>query len=360
MVKNEYLHGLRGVLAFALLIFHVVHSGLPAPEGLLGQTVSRALHTFNYGVEVFFAISGFVIYKSFRRAASPGKFMLGRVVRIFPVLWSATLLIYVALPYSSKSFLSYDLSDLFFSLFALRPLFPGPIVHPAAWSIGYEFIFYTGFVIAHYIRLWCGSRAALFSTVLLVILFVIEHNRAASFFVGLAVVLLPAPFLLRSFSRCSGLWIILSLTLFSVTYDGLSFWNGLDSKRVPQFPALAIAAYISALTALYIGFLGAVHGQGTFGALLKTRAVQWLGSISFSLYMWQTLVMAVVKALMHKTGVVVLLGHHAQLGFFLLAVGPVLAVSWVSYEVLEKRGALLLKSILLPSSSSHEGSIRAN
>lgn len=340
--KNTEIHGLRGMLALLLFIFHVAHSGLPTLGGEIGEVLQAFFLSFRYGVEAFFAISGYVIYQSFKRSGGGVRFMTGRFIRIYPMLWLTTGIIFVALPYSHKS-VSYDLRDFFICLFALRPLFPGSIIHPAAWSIGYEFIFYALFFLKHCLARVCIERDALLIAVSVACVLVFFHTRALSFAVGLLVALAPVPKLFRRLSLPSGLWLFGAMLLFSLSYDTLNFWNALDPKPSPDSPFLAFLTFTAAMVALYLGFLGVFLGNGIFCTILRTSFVQWLGTISYSLYLMQTIVMAAIKALMYKLGMVDVLGAYAQLGFLLLSLAPVLLSSWVTYELIENRLGGLLK-----------------
>lgn len=86
---NE-LDALRGLAALAVTAFHYtthyareVGHLTPLPFGFpLG----------NYGVQVFFVISGFVIFMTIDRNPSPLDFVVSRVSRLYPTYWAAILL----------------------------------------------------------------------------------------------------------------------------------------------------------------------------------------------------------------------------------------------------------------------------
>ena len=61
MARSTTLHGLRGALAFALLLYHVANSGLSRHEGVFWDAIDHVLRSFEHGVELFFCISGVVI-----------------------------------------------------------------------------------------------------------------------------------------------------------------------------------------------------------------------------------------------------------------------------------------------------------
>jgi len=138
----DYIQGYRGFAVLAVVIYHFSPTSLPG--GFLG-------------VDLFFVISGFVIYLALDRSVENNfsyiNFMFGRVMRIAPALLVMTLVVltlgWIAPPFIWKNAaLSSIFSDFFISnLYYLRTsgyfdvsstykLF----IH--TWSLGVEFQFY--------------------------------------------------------------------------------------------------------------------------------------------------------------------------------------------------------------------------
>lgn len=100
------LDGLRALAAFAVL---VTHAGDAAPAvvpraawNLLGVSlpIGRAIYQLNLGVEVFFVVSAFLVYRPFlashvlrRDHPEPVRFLWKRACRIFPAYWVALFVI---------------------------------------------------------------------------------------------------------------------------------------------------------------------------------------------------------------------------------------------------------------------------
>ncbi len=81
----EFLDGLRGVAAFAVLVQH--GSELLWPRYFhWSETVFRPGEC---GVVVFFLVSGFIIPGSIERYGSLARFWVGRFFRLFPMYWLA-------------------------------------------------------------------------------------------------------------------------------------------------------------------------------------------------------------------------------------------------------------------------------
>ena len=100
------MEGLRGFAVF--LVFLVHYSTLIGPR-IAGHgdlpVLAEAMHTLgNRGVDLFFVLSGYLIYGSLMRRPQPfGQFMLRRVERIYPATRCST-----TSPFRSSSCRSRD------------------------------------------------------------------------------------------------------------------------------------------------------------------------------------------------------------------------------------------------------------
>ena len=134
---------LRGVAACAVLVHHVLEEsqplfggGIPARPVLLGAS----------GVDLFFVISGFIMYYTnrgnFGKAGAPAEFFARRVIRIVPLYWVCTLFIVATTAvglYASKTITALS---LFLSLFFLPN---ANITLGVGWTLNYEMYFYAVF-----------------------------------------------------------------------------------------------------------------------------------------------------------------------------------------------------------------------
>ncbi|WP_073522146.1 acyltransferase family protein [Pseudomonas fluorescens] len=120
------------------------------------------------GVDIFFVISGFVIFLATAdKALTPWRFMLMRVARIVPAYWFYTLLMIVLVATVPSVFPqehlepSYVLMSL---LFIAAPSEPGVEVYPllgVGWTLNFEMVFYVLFSVAllfrESYRLWVAA-----------------------------------------------------------------------------------------------------------------------------------------------------------------------------------------------------------
>ncbi|MCM2335320.1 MAG: acyltransferase family protein, partial [Pseudomonas sp.] len=81
------LDALRGLAALAVVAFHYT-THYQAQVGH-AQPLGFGFPFGNYGVHLFFLISGFVIFMTLERTRSPLDFVVSRFSRLFPAYWAA-------------------------------------------------------------------------------------------------------------------------------------------------------------------------------------------------------------------------------------------------------------------------------
>jgi len=349
---NKSVHGARGLFAFAVFVFHVANSGLGTFPLLATPVGDFIIRTPEYGVELFFCISGYVIAGTLRRARSPAAFLEDRAIRIYPVLWASILAIVgFGLATGSHAFAHERFSHLAWTvplnMLALPGILPFDNIHPAAWSLSYEMAFYLFCATCWALRrrlgpvsYWVAAPAA---TILIA-----TYPRGAFLLSGVlvaegwlrggALVRLtrrltrhPLPLVLL-FLLCWRMVQELSLPVHIINTTMLD-WAA--DARLP-LAALGIAAAT-------LGFAGIVEGHGAFGRVLRSRPFQYLGTISYSFYLWHPIVMSGVKTALLHAGIPQAAGMWAQLVFFVVALPPALAVSDASQRILERRLAVWLR-----------------
>ncbi|WP_176256844.1 acyltransferase family protein [Derxia lacustris] len=355
------MHGFRGICVLAVFVFHVVNSGLPPEPGTaFGQWLFWLAHGMRYGVELFFMISGYVIVQSLRRHATVRAFLVDRVLRIFP-LW---LPLAVVMLFGQWLYAQYgggppakalgSLPVLLGSLAIMAPVFPLVTIHPAQWSLSYELCFYLFASLAWVIggRKSSGWRLALCWLPALV--FPVLYPRALFFAPGV-IVALAEP------------WLVRHAQLFKWGWAGVfvAWYAWLLTDAEVAGPSLTLIDYAAnglgpAVLAAFVGafffFAWLVVHRRDSGRFLKSRALQWLGTISFSFYLVHPLAMPVIKRgllpLLH------LQGWPAVLLFAVLAFPLACAASWVTWRWLEGALSRRLKG-LIGSKRQHEPAVPA-
>ncbi len=334
---NPYLHGSRGVFALMVVVFHVANSRLPTFAILSRSWPLFALRSFEHGVELFFGISGIVIVGALSRARGPLVFAIERGTRIYPVLWASVLTI-VALSmltgFEGRS--APSLPVLAANLLGLPPALPGPLIHPAAWSLSYELLFYGFCALGWMLRRRLGTWAA-WLIVPVALLLVIFHIRTLLMPVGMgiAVLLVRRPQWSR-YAPAPGVCLLIFLLVWECVCEacGGDLINAPLGSLVRGFVPLGIVAATIAGALTYAGVLG---GRGAFSRVLAWRPMQFLGGVSYSLYLWHPIVMSMIKHLMYVAHVPAHAGPYSQLIFLIVSLPCSLTVAWMSQITLEKR-----------------------
>ena len=193
---------LRAAAAIAVVFTHAItrlgysfpgagaHSYLTGPNGqfLAGDA----------GVDVFFVISGFIMYfvhhNDFGVPGAPLEFLKKRISRIVPIYWLLTTLavvIIIAVPnlmvtHNSRIGFSWIASSYLFLPIASRGSTISPIIG-VGWTLDYEMFFYLAFAGALFLPLRRGLLAigALFVSAVGIGALVNPGSAAGAFFFGL-------------------------------------------------------------------------------------------------------------------------------------------------------------------------------
>ncbi|HEX7133095.1 MAG TPA: acyltransferase [Iamia sp.] len=165
--RDGRYHGFDLVRIAAALAVVLTHSfsttGHSADKPLLGIG-ERELGPGSLGVAVFFVISGFLVTESWRRAPGARRFLVRRVVRIWPALVTMLLLTtFVLGPIVTDLSLGAYLTDpqswryawkngilvtgVTFELPGVFTTNPGPPVNSSLWTLPYEIWCYLGLVL---------------------------------------------------------------------------------------------------------------------------------------------------------------------------------------------------------------------
>ncbi len=329
------IHGLRGACVLAIFLYHVVNSGL-LPQAHTGfWAVLRWLcDGLRYGVEVFFMISGYVIVQSLRRHANVTMFFRDRVLRIFP-LW---IPLACAMLFSTAVWAHFSGAQLralpstltlIPSLLILAPVLPVTTIHPAQWSLCYELFFY-GFAAAT----WANRSEACWRWLCCLLpaaVFAILFPRALFFAPGVLLALCEPQLRARA-SWFRWAWIGLPAAWIAWLQTGAedaSLSRTLFDFLVQGHGASVLIAMAGAT--LFFGWLLLFRERGE-GAL-GTRAMQWLGTISFSFYLVHPIVMGGVKRVLLPA--LQLQGWSAVMAFSLISFIVACFLSHLTWRFLE-------------------------
>jgi exopolysaccharide production protein ExoZ len=284
------------------------------------------------GVDIFFAISGFIMMVTTGEGAfSQRDFLARRLIRVAPTYWIYTSIFFLTALFSRfhPSFIDLIRSILFvpYSHFGTYT----PIVN-VGWTLNYEMFFYLVFSFVRRSPRMTGVRTFFIFASLVALGAALPRTGSVFAFYG-------SPIILEFAFGCliGQLW--------------------LSPVRVP--PALAVIAGIAGLVGFVLlpTFTGLVT-EGTtragyrvlalgipaalilFGAVFcardasfwKNRAMLLLGQISFSIYLTHTFVIRVLYKLFQHSA----LSAGATVAVTALCVGIVIVSAWLAYAVIER------------------------
>lgn len=333
---KEYLsiQYLRGLAALFVVLYHL---GEPLTRmGWLDGRQGRWPLGLSAGVDIFFVISGFVMWLTTRaRPVGPVAFWRRRIVRIVPLYWLVTTLMLALLLTVPSAFRTsvFDLRHVVGSYLFVPMRNPGkaemePLVF-AGWTLNYEMFFYVLFGLLLPVRPML--RLAATAGVLVVLVAggrLIEPPRLSlggfytssimlEFAYGMVIAECVHRRPGRLFGRLIG-WLLVVAGLLVMLLPP-------EFKPVPWglrygLPAAVIVA-------------GAVTIERD-GGLPEWRWLRLLGDASYSIYLTQLISMAAFAAAWSRLG----LGARAFAVpvFILLDVAVALAAGWLCYRAVER------------------------
>jgi peptidoglycan/LPS O-acetylase OafA/YrhL len=311
MRRMVCLDGLRGVLAFYVMLSHMLPFA-PLP-GWLGRAFSHG----GAGVDVFFILSGLVIVQSLASFEyQPRPFLIARVARIYPVFLVVFAVSVAVQPLASGfSLMSWIDQDS-----TLRYLWPsgwpsdwvvGVATHltmthglfpdgarpdlwlgflGAAWSLSTEWQFY---LLAVLVGARIGLRPLCWMFLAVSVGSMVWHalapeawqfsraflpNKAQYFALGIASALV-----VRQGAKGLGTyWAVLAVALALSAVQG-----GIDKLLPPVIWSLCLAAQLQSSSPP--GFAGLTRAAGSalglLAATLRSRPLVWLGAVSYGIYL---------------------------------------------------------------------------
>lgn len=284
------MDGLRFYAAFVVFMVHLTASAkttMPSSTSTgffnadFFQTILAVLGDGHHGVDFFFVISGFLMGRHLLAKGdrfSYTHFLQARFKRIYP----AFLVSYVAAIVCDLHFgWTWKPFDAVAGLFFLNAIPSLEIIpyHYVSWSIGFEFAFYIAFPVI----LLLPSRIP-------------NAFKAGAICLGFfaATVYFPEiTWLLRMTGLFAGLW------LSTVSDSKLNFL----AKNTPWYlailpylifltvrdPSIPIWSYVLTIASAVCVFVIVVYGENPLSRLAQTSVARFLGTISYSFYLWHTM-----------------------------------------------------------------------
>ena len=134
------LDALRGIAALAVVAFHYT-TQYGAEVGHL-TPLSWGFPAGNYGVHLFFLISGFVIFMTLERTRTAMDFVVSRFSRLFPGYWAAMAITALVVYGIGMSWQRISAHDLLFNLTMFQQVLGGEHLDGSYWTLQVELFFY--------------------------------------------------------------------------------------------------------------------------------------------------------------------------------------------------------------------------
>ncbi len=326
---NAAAHGLRGIASLMVFCAHMlggtaehIYAGNPEYVAL----VYRPWQFGRWGVELFFMISGFVIIPSVMRYA-PRQFALRRFLRIYPLFFVLSLL-FIALNLVTKTQPAMNDPWTILACLTFLNLVTGTDqLTPNAWSLTFEVIFYmlTALVVYFLVRRRNEIGAAI--AIILALIFLVLFPITIFFLLGIGVRLLFDRGLIpvgRAAHAAEILFAAGCVLFASADW----FHYTLADFRNPLVYAIIIS------TAGY--FCLAVSPYSLTTRLLSGRAIAYLGTVSYSLYLVHPYTYFTARNLFHHFGWFDFGWQLSMPLFFLVTVPITLIVTHAAHHALER------------------------
>lgn len=230
-MKIQSLQILRAFAAWAVVYHHYMQMFYDfQSENILGYLFSIR---GSLGVDIFFVLSGFVMFMSASRTSVDGwSFFLKRLFRVVPAYWFFTFALVISGSFfvNEFKFTSYTIDTMVRSLFFVPHYNPSGLgVYPyltVGWTLNYEILFYTTLSLCIFLsKRWavvlCATLVLALPFLLKqsdsVILTVIKSQLMWQFVCGLLVAWLYSRFSLRGrvYEALGGVVLLVSLLMIS-------------------------------------------------------------------------------------------------------------------------------------------------
>jgi len=280
-VRLDQVDALRGLAALAVVLFHYTtqHQKLFAPV----TNASFSVPWGHLGVNLFFIISGFVIFMTLDRCRQPMDFVVSRFSRLFPSYWLSIGLTFAVVSTFGLPGKEVSLWQALANVFMLHGFAHVPHVDGVYWTLEVEMLFY----IAMFTLYRTGRLSSIHRAIAVLLSIKLVYLACGQF---LAVDL---PWILhRALFLSTAPWFALGICVRQMTQLA-----GVTQAPEPGLKrSLAGSVLLALLTiawgegwpmALLAAGLTALVYAAALGRLpmLRMKLLGWLGAISYPLYL---------------------------------------------------------------------------
>lgn len=347
-IRFDNLDVLRGIAAISVVVQHYTTSA-----GIMNDLSYFSFGKF--GVVLFFLISGFLIPNSLshRNEKPIMSFLVSRFFRLYPIYW-VSIIFFVLTSITLNN--DFDTLTVLINFTMFQKFIGVRDVIGVYWTLFIEMCFYIICVASfkfsinnHINRFYYGIAFLLLSFIQGVVRFYLEVKMPVALTMGLSMMFFAS--CLRDIvdgeeSKYGALFVLCYLVLFPIIcYFAYSADFGYKENPYKYF-----FSYTVALVIFLFSLKCKLDTKSSPVVVKKAFSLfSFFGLISYSLYLFHVLFLKLYEKMFH--------GHLDNpiviLSFFFVNI----AVSWGLYEVVEKQGVLMGKSIRCKlRSSAHANS----
>lgn len=285
------LDALRGLAALSVILYHYT----TRYEGLFDHK-NPSYFDFSYGflgVQLFFMISGFVIFMTITRAKNVSEFAKKRAIRLYPSYIVAVIITFVSVKAYGLEGREVSFFEGILNLTMFQGFLPGVInnVDGVYWSLAVELIFYIFIGILLYLGLikrietmaviWLiGSATARILNILfeqhLITKALVYYSVADYSHLFIAGIMF---YLIKNNAQTKHYLILTSCLIYQFIFNEL-------------VPNIVVTAFFAIFYALIKGKLG----------FLNVKLLTYLGAISFTLYLVHQNIGYIIINIMENSG----------------------------------------------------------
>jgi hypothetical protein len=355
--RIQSIDGLRGIAALLVVLFHLHLAVSRTATEWLWFPIDWIARNGDKGVDIFFVISGFVIAMSVSKGAKTvgyfGRFILRRSIRLDPPYWSAILLELVLLYLTLRLFHDRPVvlptgPQLASHFLYLQDLLGYGNIVPSFWTLCYEIQFYGFFVglivLRHYLP--TALQSTRWTTLLLGGLFLLSVLVRFAY-PGLA----PHGLFIDHWYQ----FFIGTLTYFAISEPGRLKMLYLAWAALAVVLVSTSTSLIHLLPILVSAWLVLAAHDARWGRVLSGRPLQFLGAISYSLYLYHASVGWRFVSLMQK----LIPGKWSSamaIAIYLAGIGVSILFSGLMWRFFERPFLRLSQKIRMPTRNAQSPS----
>ena len=163
--RDYVLDALRGIAAVGVVLFHITMDSKEPHYGL---------HLGKSGVQLFFLISGFVIYMSLSKTKSSKNFVISRFIRLYPTYWACvtfTFLLNAAYIFRHGELTATYFGNYLANMTMFQHYMGIDNLDPPYWTLIVEMVFYL--TMLGFYRIGLLKRIEIIGSILATICFII-------------------------------------------------------------------------------------------------------------------------------------------------------------------------------------------